>query len=39
MQDVVSEIRISGDRSWINAIEMIETGGDRSVMTIIRDAP
>ena len=39
MQDVVSEIRISGDSSWINAIEMIETGGDRSVMTIIRDAP
>ena len=39
MQDVVSEIRISGDRGWINAIEMIETGGDRSVMTIIRDAP
>jgi len=39
MQDVVSEIRISGDRSWINAIEMIETGGDRSVMTITRDGP
>jgi len=39
MQDVVSEIRISGDRSWINAIEMIETGGDRSVMTITRDVP
>jgi len=39
MQDVVSEIRISGDRSWINAIEIIETGGDRSVMTITQDAP
>jgi hypothetical protein len=39
MQDVVSEIRISGDRSWINAIEIIETGGDRSVMTIARDGP
>jgi len=39
MQDVVSEIRISGDRSWINAIEMIETGGDRSLMTITRDGP
>lgn len=39
MQDVVSEIRISGDRGWINAIEMIETGGDRSVMTITRDGP
>jgi hypothetical protein len=39
MQDVVSEIRISGDRNWIHAIEIIETGGDRSVMTITRDAP
>ena len=39
MQDVVSEIRISGDRNWINAIEIIETGGDRSVMTITRDVP
>jgi outer membrane lipoprotein-sorting protein len=39
MQGVVSEIRISGDRSWINAIEIIETGGDRSVMTITRDEP
>ena len=39
MQDVVSEIRISGDRNWINAIEIIETNGDRSVMTITRDGP
>lgn len=39
MRDVVSEIRISGDRSWISAIEIIETGGDRSVMTITRDGP
>jgi len=39
MQDVVSEIRISGDRSWINAIEIIEAGGDRSVMTITREGP
>ena len=39
MRDVVSEIRISGERSWINTIEIIETGGDRSVMTITRDAP
>ena len=39
MQDVVSEIRISGDRNWINAIEIIETGGDRSVMTITREGP
>jgi len=39
MQDVVNEIRISGDRNWINAIEIIETSGDRSVMTITRDGP
>lgn len=39
MRQVVSEIRISGDRSWINAIEIMETGGDRSVMTIARDDP
>lgn len=37
MQDVVSEIRIGGTRNWINAIEIIETGGDRSVMTITRE--
>jgi len=39
MQEVVSEIRISGDRNWTNAIEIIETSGDRSVMTITKDGP
>jgi outer membrane lipoprotein-sorting protein len=39
MREVVSEIRISGERNWINAIEIRETGGDRSVMTITRDDP
>jgi outer membrane lipoprotein carrier protein LolA len=39
MREVVSEIRISGERSWINAIEIMETGGDRSVMSITRDDP
>ena len=39
MQEVVSEIRISGERNWISAIEIIETSGDRSVMTITRDGP
>jgi outer membrane lipoprotein-sorting protein len=38
MQEVVSEIRISGEYGSINAIETIETNGDRSVMTITRDA-
>ena len=37
MQDVVSEIRISGERSWIDSVEIIETNGDRSSMTITRD--
>ena len=39
MQGVVSEIRIGGSRNWINTIEIIETQGDRSVMTITRDGP
>lgn len=39
MQGVVSEIRIGGSRNWVNSIEIIETQGDRSVMTITRDAP
>jgi hypothetical protein len=39
IQEVVSEIRISGSGSWINIIEIIEPGGDRSVMTITRDGP
>jgi hypothetical protein len=37
MQNVVSEIRIGGSRNWIGTIEIIETQGDRSVMTITRD--
>lgn len=39
MQGVVSEIRIGGSRNWINTVEIIETQGDRSVMTITRDVP
>ena len=39
MQNVVSEIRIGGSRNRVNAIEIIETQGDRSVMTITEDAP
>jgi hypothetical protein len=37
MQSVVSEIRVGGSGSWISTIEIFETGGDRSVMTITRD--
>ena len=39
MQAVVSEIRISGSKNRIRAIEIVEAGGDRSVMTITEDAP
>jgi len=39
MQGVVSEIRIGGSGNRINTIEIIETSGDRSVMTITRDSP
>jgi hypothetical protein len=39
MQEVVSEIRLSGSRNWIGSIEFLEPGGDRSVMTITRDVP
>lgn len=39
MQEVVSEIRISGSGDRIDSIETIESSGDRSVMTITRDGP
>ena len=37
MQDVVSEIRLGGSKNHIGTIEIIEAGGDRSVMTINED--
>lgn len=37
MQRVVNEIRISGSHDWVSRIDIDETGGDRSVMTITRD--
>ena len=39
MQEVVREIRISGERTAIRGIEILETNGDRSIMTIKRDGP
>lgn len=39
MREAVSEIRIGGSRDAVTRVEFIETGGDRSVMTITRDAP
>lgn len=38
MREVVSEILVSGRGTWVGAIEIREAGGDRSVMTIARDA-
>ena len=37
MQAVVSEIRIGGRGAWLEAIEILDAGGDRSVMSITRE--
>ena len=39
MQAVVSEIRIRGSGNWVGSVEVIEAEGDRSVMTVVPDAP
>ena len=39
MQNVVSEIHISGSKNRVAIIEIIEAGGDRSVMNITESAP
>ena len=39
MQRVVSEIRFEGSGNAIGSIEITETNGDRSVMTITRENP
>ncbi|TCV87470.1 LolA family protein [Sulfurirhabdus autotrophica] len=38
MRAVVDEIHISGSKNWVRTIEIIESGGDRSVMTVTEDA-
>lgn len=38
MKAVIDEIRISGSETWINRIETLEAGGDRTVMKIEREA-
>ena len=38
MREVSSEIRLSGNGTWVGVIEILDAGGDRSVMTIVRDA-
>ena len=37
MQKLVGEIRIGGSGNQVGSVEIIETGGDRSVMTITRE--
>jgi outer membrane lipoprotein-sorting protein len=39
VQAMVSAIRISGRNDQIDTIETLETGGDRSVMTVVPDRP
>jgi hypothetical protein len=39
MRELVSEIRVAGRRNSIGSIEFLEPNGDRSTMTITRDAP
>jgi outer membrane lipoprotein-sorting protein len=36
MQKLVGEIRIGGSGNQVGSVEIIETGGDRSVMTIVK---
>jgi outer membrane lipoprotein-sorting protein len=38
MREVAREIRVSGNGTWVGVIEILDAGGDRSVMTITRDA-
>lgn len=38
MREVASEIRLSGNGTWVRLIEILDAGGDRSVMTITREA-
>jgi len=38
MRDVVSEIRIGGEGNWVSRVEVVEPGGNRSVMTVTRDS-
>ena len=38
MRQAASEIRIGGSGTWVNLIEILEAGGDRSVTVITREA-
>jgi hypothetical protein len=38
MREFVVEIRVEGAGTWVSAVSILEAGGDRSTMTITRDA-
>lgn len=38
MREVVSEIRIGGEGDWVSNVEVLEPGGNRSVMTVTKDS-
>ncbi len=38
VEELVSEIHIDGEGNWVTAVEIIEPGGNRSLMTVTRDA-
>ena len=37
IQATVEQVRISGSAAWINSIEILQPGGDRSVMQVFRE--
>jgi len=38
MRQAAAEIRVGGSGTWVNLIEILEAGGDRSVTVITREA-
>ena len=37
MRQAVAEVRFGGSGTWVSRIEVLEAGGDRSVMVIERE--
>ena len=38
-REVLSEIRISGRRNWVDSIETLEANGDNALMKVVEDTP
>lgn len=38
-REVLSEIRISGRRNWVDSIETLEANGDHALMKVVEDTP